>query len=519
MASRGEVGDGQAAGSEATQRLLDAATESTGSSSLPTGANTADIAQSPASPDSNAANEDELLPEPAPTQPPATPAPPSDPIRRRTELRADLTASQLIEFLGIADRDMQDIWSRLPQIEGGRDELIRLAKMKLEASRRLQQHADADDKSKSIGARGELQALSHLASFNDLQAAQELEDLAAANLQSNDPDLASDSRLVLIGFALEALQSGEAGAAERVIGYIDQIAASNSVRDVPTLMVMGQARDALAAYGHQEHAARVRDTIVELYADSPNPDLAMAAAELAGNAVFDKLESLLSQILSGQPVTADQWQAAVTQALQDAPNLRTVEYLASSALQFEAIGKEDLVNATFDTMTSSFDDPNTELGREVRIAVAAKDARRDILGVRFNPALPSVDGGSLSMDAFEGRVVLVPFWAAAFPESLQLVGVLDELRKAHPDDVAIVGVNLDGNDALLQEFLDQNELGFPSFRSKSSAEAEVANPIAAQFGIASMPFLAIVDQQGQVAALNFTGQGIQEKVNELLTQP
>ena len=187
-------------------------------------------------------------------------------------------------------------------------------------------------------------------------------------------------------------------------------------------------------------------------------------------------------------------------------------------LQLEAIEQEALVNATFDSMLSTFGDPNSELGREVRIAMAAKDARHDILGVRFNPSLPSVDGPSLTMDQFEGRVVLVPFWAAAFPQSLQLVGLLDEIRKTHPDDVAIVGVNLDGNDALLQEFLDQNELGFPSFRSKSSAEAEVANPIAAQFGIASMPFLAIVDQQGQVAALNFTGQGIQEKINELLTQ-
>jgi thioredoxin-like negative regulator of GroEL len=150
--------------------------------------------------------------------------------------------------------------------------------------------------------------------------------------------------------------------------------------------------------------------------------------------------------------------------------------------------------------------------------MAAKDARYEILGVRFNPALESVDGSPLSMEQFEGRVVLVPFWAAAFPESLQLLGLLEEIRKANPDDVAIVGVNLDGDDALLQEFLDQSELGFPSFRSKSSAEAEVANPIAAQFGIASMPFLAIIDRQGKVAALNFTGQGIQEKVEELLAR-
>lgn len=450
------------------------------------------------------------------TRNPAGPV--SDPAVGRTQLRPELTPAELVQFLGVADRDMQDIWSRLPQIPGGRDELIRIAKMKLEAARRLKASTEADESSKSAGARGELQALSHLASFSDLKSAKELEDLATENLQSNDPELVADSRLVLIGFALEGLQNGEVGAADRVIGFIDQIAATGNASDVPTLMVMGQSRDALAAYGHEEHANRVRDAIIELYADSPNPDLATAAAELAGNILFDDIDQLLAKALNGQTVAVDQWRTAVDQLIAKAPAIRTVEYLAGAALQLEAIEQDELVQTTFDGMTNVFQDPNVDTGREVRIAMAARDARRDIVGVRFNPVLPSVDGTTLSMDPYQGRVVLVPFWAAAFPESLQLIGMLKEIQAAHPDDIAIVGVNLDGNDALLQEFTDQNDLGFPSFRSKSSAEAEVANPLAAQFGIASMPFLAIVDRKGQVAAINFTGRGIQAKIEQLLSQ-
>ncbi len=368
---------------------------------------------------------------------------------------------------------MQDIWIRLPQVQGGREELIRIAKMKLEASRRLKSHAEADAASKSAGARGELQALSHLASFSDLKSAQELEDLATANLQSNDPDLVADSRLVLIGFALESLQNGETGAADRVIGYIDQIAASDSPKDVPTLMVMGQARDALVGYGHEQHANRVRDTIIELYADSPNPDLAMAAAELAGSVLYDDLERLLAESLNGQAVTVEQWRAATDQLISQSANLRTVEYLAGAALQLEAIGQDELVQATFDALTGSFDDPESAAGREVRIAMAARDARHDIVGIRFNPVLPSVDGSPLSMEQFEGRVVLVPFWAAAFPESFRLIGMLKQIQAAHPDDISIVGVNLDGDDALLQEFVDQTISDFlasaPSHRRKQKS--------------------------------------------------
>ncbi len=60
-----------------------------------------------------------------------------------------------------------------------RKTLIHFMKMKLEASRRLLQHPDADANAKSEGARGELQSLSHLAAIGDLKAAEELEELAA----------------------------------------------------------------------------------------------------------------------------------------------------------------------------------------------------------------------------------------------------------------------------------------------------------------------------------------------------
>ena len=306
----------------------------------------------------------------------------------RTQLPPDLSPPQLVQFLGVADRDMQDIWIRLPSVQGGREELIRIAKLKLEASRRLKNHAEADPGSQVCGCTGRAPSPFPFGVLQRPEVGTGTGGIGDCEPGSSDPDLVADSRLVLIGFALESLQNGEAGAADRVIGYIDQIAASASSRDVPTLMVMGQARDAFAGYGHEEHANRVRNTIIELYADSPNPDLAMAAAELAGSVLYDDLELLLSEALNGQTVTVDQWRAATDQLISQSANLRTVEYLAGAALQLEAIGQDNLVQTTFDALVSGFDDPDSAAGREVRIAMAAKDARHDILGIRFNPVLP-----------------------------------------------------------------------------------------------------------------------------------
>jgi thioredoxin-like negative regulator of GroEL len=136
----------------------------------------------------------------------------------------------------------------------------------------------------------------------------------------------------------------------------------------------------------------------------------------------------------------------------------------------------------------------------------------------FEYDLPQVDGSPLSITDYQGKVVLMPFWAISFPESLQLVPRLSTIRDAHPDQVAIVGMNLDTEGAPVQEFLKENDPGFPSFRATSSPTAKVANPVAAQFGMVSMPFVAILDQEGRVAAINFTGQGLEETVEQLVTQ-
>jgi hypothetical protein len=113
----------------------------------------------------------------------------------------------------------------------------------------------------------------------------------------------------------------------------------------------------------------------------------------------------------------------------------------------------------------------------------------------------------------------MPFWALSVPESLQIVGRLKEIRNRHPDQVSIVGLNLDPEEAPLREFLAQNDLGFPSYHSVSSSSASVANPVAARFGLVSMPFVAVIDQQGRVAALEFTGRRLDALVDELVNTP
>ena len=97
-----------------------------------------------------------------------------------------------------------------------------------------------------------------------------------------------------------------------------------------------------------------------------------------------------------------------------------------------------------------------------------------------------------------------------------MVGLLKEIRDLDPKHIEIVGVNLDAEGTDLEPFLEVNELGFPSFRSEAPPSA--ANSLAVEFGMVSMPFVAIVDQDGKIAGISFYGRNLKKTVDSLLTR-
>lgn len=432
-------------------------------------------------------------------------------------LRDDLSPAELVAFLASADEDMELIHSGRAGLEEPREirrTLVQIVNRKLQAARQLIAHPEADAKAISEGKRGELQALSHLAALSDVRAARELEALAAANMSSDDPLLVADSRLVLIGFAIEALQNGQAGAEQQIVSYAERIAGSDSQADVPALIVLGQAKQALENYGYPDLARQVRDTIIESFGDSNNPDVAAIAAQIAGNVQFDGADKLRERILAGETVETSQWTAAVETLIDESADLQTVRYLAAAAVDFEAHGMMEKANATLNVLQARFVTPEAATTREVQTAVEATEARRELIGQALELQLPSVDGSPLDLQDYQGRVVLMPFWGMGIPLSLQPIPTLRSLRQSQPDELAIVGVNLDSSEAPLAEFIRANEIDFPSF----SLAAEPDSTLPRQVGLVSMPFVIILDRAGRVAAVQLTAQNLRQTINRLIAE-
>lgn len=439
----------------------------------------------------------------------------------RRQLRKDFTPEELIEWLEFCDIDMRNIGSGKTQLKDPVDisrMLEAIAKKKLEASEQLLNHADANEQQKTAGLRGQLQSLSHLASMGDLKSAKALKKLATTNLNSPIPSVAGDSRIVLIGFALDSLRGGSDKAANEVVELVKSMQPTANA-DIPAVLMLAEARQTLSDYGMIDQAAEIRGMLLELYGNSSDPTVAKIAADAAGTAKFDRARRLLDAILDNDQVAVERWTDVVEELLNDSPDIITVQFLLESSLHLEVFNRPAFVKTTYDLLTENFPPNNSTIANEIEAAKQAMLARQKIIGADFDfTQYPVIVDQDLTSSDYQGKVVLMPFWATQFPVSLQIIPRLMQVQQKAPEQIAIIGMNLDSENSPVREFVAVNKITFPSMRSVSSTTGEVANPVAAEFGLVSMPFVAVIDQKGKVVALDFSGLQLDEIVEDLLAK-
>ena len=241
------------------------------------------------------------------------------------------------------------------------------------------------------------------------------------------------------------------------------------------------------------------------------------AAAMAGNVRFDAIDGLVDEVAKGGEVSTKQWKEAAQTLIDESADLQTVQYLAGTAVDFESRGEMELVNATFDVMQNRFTDKDSASYQELQMALEAKTARQAAIGREFDFSLPSIDHAPLSMADYKGKIVLMPFWSIDFPASLQILPKLKQMVDQAPEKIAIVGMNLDADYERVQSFVEKSGLDFRSFRAESSEEMG-GNPAAAQFGVVSLPCVAIFDQKGRAAKVDFAGRQLDSVVENLMVE-
>lgn len=140
--------------------------------------------------------------------------------------------------------------------------------------------------------------------------------------------------------------------------------------------------------------------------------------------------------------------------------------------------------------------------------------RRTAIGAEASPLEgKSLDGESLRLASFRGRVTLVDFWASwCVPcrvENRHYIG----LRAKYPrDQFEVFGVNLDDSEPMWSMASQRDRVTWPQISDFQGLNS----PMAKAYNVSALPMSFLLDAEGKIIARNLRGDQLAEKLKELL---
>lgn len=100
--------------------------------------------------------------------------------------------------------------------------------------------------------------------------------------------------------------------------------------------------------------------------------------------------------------------------------------------------------------------------------------------------------------AEQGKVVVLNFWASWCGPCKREIPDLVRMRTEYPEErVTVIGVSMDHDPAMMQEFLDRQEVNYPMYLGTQE--------VGIDYAVAGIPKLVVYDKAGETA---FTFEGL-----------
>lgn len=400
---------------------------------------------------------------------------------------------------------------------------MRLGTMKLNTGEKLAASPDATEEQRKLGTVSQLVALSHMSGLKDIESAKKLEKFAGTLLQSSDPDLAHQGRVVLLGFRLQDLQNGNVSEPTQLLADLDGLFQRPSDAGFPEMMVLQQAQSVLSEMGFNEAATKIDELVVSKFMDSPDPQLSSTAWNLATekSQAFGNYNASLQDVYDGKEKEPTMLLGAVRGLYSELPNSTTLLQLVNLSTDLEYRGLVNIASELSDFIKTKLASlPNSTYVEAITTALEAQGRRLGIRGQALNlelDGLVDLEGAPLKWSDYKGKVVLIDFWATWCKPCLL---ELPNIRKAREDfgsqGFEVLAINMDENLAEAKKNLSTNPLPWKTFHSSDLSALGFKSAVAKRLGINAIPFLVLLDTEGKVAAVHVRGDRIAPSVRSLL---
>ena len=130
-------------------------------------------------------------------------------------------------------------------------------------------------------------------------------------------------------------------------------------------------------------------------------------------------------------------------------------------------------------------------------------------------AARALDGSSIRLSDYAGRVVLLDFWATwcgpcrtTIPEIAQLY------ERYHAQGFDVIGVSLDTNEEALRSFIATYRMPWQQVFEGEGWQSEIGRT----YGVNGIPALFVIDRRGRIRGNELRGRPLEEMVQRLLRE-